>query len=85
MRELRPTDTGTLADDVVYGTFDGFFVFVRAEKTKKRGIEGEGGGVMAVDAGAELKPGRGIGGGMPAVFLAAAVVLMAWRGSFGYF
>jgi len=65
-----------LSDGVVYGLFYGFFRFCRHRKNEKRGREGEGGGVMAGDAGAELEPGRGtagelarIGGGMAAAWL----------------
>jgi len=63
IEELRPTGSAMLSDGVIYCAFYGFFVFVRAEKTKKRGSEGEGGGVMAGDAGGELEPGRGTAGG----------------------
>jgi hypothetical protein len=59
---------------VVYGYFNGFFVFAGREKTKKRGSEG----ARARDGGSrsELVPvvvqlvtGRGIVGGMPAAGL----------------
>jgi hypothetical protein len=63
IEELRPTERARLSDDVVYGYFNCFFVFVGREKTKKRYSEGAGardGGVMSGDAGAELEPGRGM-------------------------
>jgi len=83
IEELRPTERGRIADGVVYGLFYGFFVFGEAEKTKKKYSEGaraRDGGRAGED---RWREGGGMAGGVPAVFLAAAVVLMAWRGVFG--
>ena len=62
---VKANRTGTVADDVVYGYFNGFFVFVRAEKTKKRGSEGAG----ARDGGRAVEDLRREGGGMTAAGL----------------
>jgi hypothetical protein len=69
IEELRPTERGRIADCVVYGTFNGFFVFVRAEKTKKRCSEG----ARARDGGRAGEDRRrdagGMAGGVPAVLV----------------
>jgi len=81
IEELRPTGSAMLSDGVVYGTFNGFFVFVRAEKTKKRcsdGARARDGGRAGED---RRRDAGGVAGGVAAVFLAAAVVLVVVFGT----
>lgn len=71
---VKANRTGTVADGVIYCAFYGFFVFVRAEKTKKRGSEGAGardGGRSGED---RRRDAGGRAGGVPAVFLASVGV-----------
>jgi len=90
IEELRPTGSAMLSDGVIYCAFYGFFVFVRAEKTKKRGSEGARaraagelariGGGMAAGC---WREGWRCGGGMLAAWLEVVpVVLVVVVGAF---
>ena len=75
---IWPTERARVQHGVIYGTFNGFFVFAGGEKTKKRGSGAAGrrddGRGCWRGAGARARDGGGMAGGVP-------VVLMVCRGA----
>lgn len=59
---------------VIYGTFNGFFVFAGGEKTKKSC----GGEVGRRDDVGDLEPGRGMAAGRVGMTVAGRLVVCRW-------
>ena len=57
---IWPTERARVQHGVIYGTFNGFFLFSGRKKRKKVAAGRQGGEVMAGDDGGELEPGRGM-------------------------